>query len=223
MSGNEILARVIAVAIGYVCGLFLTGFFYSKSKNVDIRTMGSKNAGTTNTLRVLGFKAGAVTFAGDVLKTAVAIVLVRLLFGSGFLGCTQITKVLELYAGLGAILGHNFPFYMHFKGGKGIACTAGILLFFCPFEAPISIGLFLIVLALTRYVSLGSILLVISFFIQTVIFGNLGWFGESEAAIMEIDILAAIIMVMGIVRHKANIGRLLSGTENKFSIKVKKQ
>lgn len=214
-----IAARVISLLIGYVCGLFLTGYFYGKSKHVDIRTMGSGNAGTTNTLRNLGLKAGAITFVGDVLKTVVAIAITWALFHESY--NAQI-KLLELYAGFGAILGHNFPCYMHFKGGKGIAATAGILLAFAPFEIPVCLVLFVLAVAFTRYVSLGSILVVISFFIQTVVFGQLGFFHTSTQTLMEIYILAAVVMVMGIVRHRTNIKRLLSGTENKFTFKVKK-
>ena len=119
-----IVARIIALLIGYGFGLFQTGYLYGKSKGIDIRQQGSGNAGTTNSLRVLGWKAGIITFAGDLLKAVFAILLVKLIF-HGTYGAD--TKVLELYAGFGTVLGHNFPCYLQFRGGKGIACTTGVI------------------------------------------------------------------------------------------------
>lgn len=110
-----IIARIIAVAIGYACGLFETGYFYGKKKGVDIRTKGSGNSGATNTLRTFGWKAGLVTCLGDILKTVAAVLAVKLIFGRTY---TENIILLELYAGFGAVLGHNFPFYLKFKGGK---------------------------------------------------------------------------------------------------------
>lgn len=100
-----IVARIIALLIGYGFGLFQTGYLYGKSKGIDIRQQGSGNAGTTNSLRVLGWKAGIITFAGDLLKAVFAVLLVKLIF-HGTYGAD--TKVLELYAGFGTVLGHNF-------------------------------------------------------------------------------------------------------------------
>ena len=214
----EILQRVLALVIGYFCGWFVTRYFFGKSQKVDIRTMGSGNAGTTNTLRNLGWKAGAVTFLGDCFKCVLAICLVRVLFRKDG---ADMLKLLELYAGFGAILGHNFPFYLKFKGGKGIACTAGLLVAFCPFEIPVCLALFVLAVAITRYVSVGSILVVLSFLLQTVIFGQMGWFHVSEGYLPELYILSAVITGMAIWRHKSNIGRLMHGTENKFSMKHK--
>ena len=120
-----IAARIAAVLIGYFLGIFQTGYLYGKYKGIDIRSQGSGNAGATNTLRVLGYKAGLITFAGDLLKAILAVVIVHVLFGAYF---PQELHVLKLYAGFGAVLGHNFPFFLKFKGGKGIACTSGMIL-----------------------------------------------------------------------------------------------
>ena len=156
-----IIARIIAVAIGYACGLFETGYFYGKKKGVDIRTKGSGNSGATNTLRTFGWKAGLVTCLGDILKTVAAVLAVKLIFGRTY---TEDIILLELYAGFGAVLGHNFPFYLKFKGGKGVACTGGMVLAVFPIVAPVSMGLFLVISAVTKYVSLGSIIGLISGF-----------------------------------------------------------
>lgn len=212
-------ARVIALVIGYVFGLFQTGYLYGKSKGIDIRNEGSGNAGTTNSLRVLGVKAGLITFLGDLFKAIFAVLLTMFLFRSQY---PESIKILELYAGFGAVLGHNFPFYLKFKGGKGIACTSGMILAVCPLAAPICLFLFIVSIAITRYVSLGSILVVISYLIQVIIFGQLGYLHMDAAYLPEFYIVSACFTGMALWRHRANIKRLLSGTENKFGMKKEK-
>ena len=213
--------RMIVLVIGYFCGIFLPAYVYSKWKHQDITHMGSGNAGTTNTLRVFGWKAGLITLLGDVSKPMAAIGVTWLLFQNSE---PEGVRLLQLYAGLGTIIGHNHPFYMkNFKGGKGIACTGGMMIAFCPIEVPIGLSVFIVTAALTKYVSLGSILGLISFFVQTVVFGELGLLNVTQSYKTEIYVLAAFIMLMGIVRHRENIGRLLNGTENKFSLKKKEE
>ena len=160
------VGRIICILIGYAIGLFQTGYIYGKTQHIDIREHGSGNAGTTNTLRTLGFKAGAITFAGDCGKAILAIFISWLIFHEQY---PEGIKLLGMYAGLGAVLGHNYPFYMKFKGGKGIACTTGVILAFHWQMAPLCIGLFIVVVLLTQYVSLGSILLVSVFFIELIV------------------------------------------------------
>ena len=211
-----IIARIVAVAIGYVIGLFQTGYLYGKSHGIDIREHGSGNSGTTNTLRTLGWKAGAVTFIGDVAKAIVAVVIVHFLFRE-----MDGLKVIELYAGFGAVLGHNFPFYLKFKGGKGIASTSGMILAVCPQAAPLCLILFIAIVLATRYVSLGSIIMVIAFVVQTITYNHLGWLGVESGYMLEFDILAACFTALAIWQHRANIKRLINGTENKFGQKAK--
>ena len=124
------MERIICLVIGYAFGLFQTAFIYGKINGIDIREHGSGNAGTTNALRVLGTKAGLIVFAGDVIKTVLAIVIFGLIFKDSH---PEEVYLLKLYAATGAILGHNFPFYLNFKGGKGIAATAGLILSFHPY------------------------------------------------------------------------------------------
>ena len=107
------MIRVVCVLIGYIFGLFQTSYIYGKMKGIDIRKHGSGNAGTTNTLRVMGKKAGAIVLLCDIMKTGLAMTLVRFLFKNTY---GDILPLLALYTGAGAILGHNFPFYLHFKG-----------------------------------------------------------------------------------------------------------
>lgn len=214
-----IIARIVSLLIGYGFGLFQTAYIYGKSKGIDIRKEGSGNAGTTNSLRVLGWKAGAITFLGDLFKAIFAVLLVKLIFSNTY---GEATKVLEIYAGFGSVLGHNFPCYLQFKGGKGIACTSGMILAVCPAAAPICLLLFILAVAITRYVSLGSILVVISYLIQVIVFGQLGYLKLEGAKLIEFYVISACFTVMALWRHRQNIVRLLNGTENKFGMKKEK-
>ncbi len=209
----EIAVRLIALAIGYVLGLFQTGYIYGKAHGIDIRTQGSGNSGTTNSLRVLGWKAGLITFAGDLGKAILAVVIAYFLFRGSY---ADSILVIDLYAGFGAVLGHNFPFYMGFKGGKGIACTSGVILAVCPLAAPLCLLVFGVVVGVTRYVSLGSILVLILYLLQSVIFGQMGLLAITPEYLPEFYIVGACFAAMGLWRHRANIVRLAKGTENKF-------
>lgn len=213
-----ILARIFALVVGYLLGTFQTGYIYGKAHGIDVREHGSGNSGTTNTLRTLGWKAGAVTFAGDLFKAIAAVLIFYFIYRNTY---PQAVKCIELYAGFGAVLGHNFPFYLKFKGGKGIACTSGVILAVCPVAAPICLVLFIAAVAITRYVSLGSILVVLAFLIQSVIFNHMGLLGVDGTYVIEFDILVACFTAMAIWRHRANIKRLMNGTENKFGQKAK--
>lgn len=207
-------ARIISLVIGYIFGLFETSYLYGKLKHTDIREHGSGNAGTTNALRTFGVAGGAITLIGDVLKSMVAIFIVYTIFSGVY---PDGVRLLMMYAGLGAILGHNFPFYLNFRGGKGIACTGGFILAFCVKIAPVCLIAFILIVAITRYVSLGSIVVVILFYIQLIIFGNMGMIDVSAAYLNEIYALGAIIVIMALVRHRGNIVKLKNGTENKIS------
>ena len=121
------MERIICLIIGYICGLFQTSYIIGRMHKTDIRDYGSGNAGTTNALRTFGRKAGALTLLGDVLKCVIAVVLVNLIFGKTY---GEIMPLLSVYAAAGCILGHNFPFYLNFRGGKGFAASVGFMLIF---------------------------------------------------------------------------------------------
>ncbi|MDO4261979.1 MAG: glycerol-3-phosphate 1-O-acyltransferase PlsY [Eubacteriales bacterium] len=213
------MERVICLAIGYVFGIFQTAYIYGRMNGIDIREHGSGNAGTTNALRVLGKKAGLIVFLGDVLKTVLAVLAVRLLFGRSH---GDMLPLLGLYAAGGAILGHNFPVQLGFKGGKGIACTAGLIATLGPVVTVLEAATFLLVVGTTRYVSLGSIIVVIELVADLVVLGQMGHYGMSQAHLIEFYLVCAALSAMAVYRHRANIGRLLNGTENKiFSGKPK--
>ena len=214
-------ARVIALGIGYLFGLFQTGYLYGKSQGIDIRSEGSGNAGTTNSLRVLGMQGWTDHICGrSAVRRFWRFFWCKVLFRNAY---PDAVKILELYAGFGAVLGHNFPFYLKFKGGKGIACTSGMILAVCPLAAPVCLILFIGSIAITRYVSLGSILVVTSYLVQVLIFGHMGYLHIDAAYLPEFYVVSACFTAMALWRHRSNIGRLLHGTENKFTFKKNKQ
>lgn len=206
------MARVICLLIGYVFGLFQTAYIYGRLHGIDIRNYGSGNAGTTNTLRVFGTKAGLLVLVGDILKCILAVVVTGVIFGSSH---TDMIYLLKMYAAAGAIIGHNFPFYLKFKGGKGIAATAGLILSFHPYLIPMGVILFFGAFFITHYVSLGSLLVYAGFLIETIILGQMGVFGMTQALLNEMYVILALLTVMAFWKHRENIKRLLSGTERK--------
>lgn len=214
-----VIERVIAVLIGYVLGLFETGYIFGKLKNTDIRQHGSGNAGSTNALRVFGLKGGLITFAGDLTKSILSVLIVWLIFKNTY---PEGVRLLMMYGGLGAILGHNFPFYLNFNGGKGIACTAGFVLAFCPIVAPVAFVAFIGIVLGTKYVSLGSLIAVSLVFLQFIFFGNLGKINIHPNDLYEAYLIIIIITVLGFVRHRTNIVKLMKGTENKIGVKSHK-
>lgn len=208
------MIRLVCLVLGYFFGTFQTAYFYGKMHGIDIRTMGSGNAGTTNTLRVLGTKAGLIVLAGDVLKTMLAIWVARSFVIP--MAEPQMEYLLVLYTAAGAVLGHNFPFYMQFKGGKGIAATFGLILSFHPWFIPMGFVVFLGIFMTTHYVSLGSLLIYAGFVIQMLIMGQTGLFGAmSQGRLNEMYVIAFLLMAMAYWKHRENIKRLLTGTERK--------
>ncbi|MCM1135275.1 MAG: glycerol-3-phosphate 1-O-acyltransferase PlsY [Clostridium sp.] len=206
------MERIFCIAIGYIFGLFQTAFIYGKLHGIDIREHGSGNAGTTNTLRVLGTKAGLIVLAGDIAKCILAIVICGRLFGPSH---PEEIYLLKLYAAAGAILGHNFPFYLKFKGGKGIAATAGLILSFHPYFLPMGVIIFFGTFFLTHYVSLGSLLVYAGLMIEMVIVGQTGAFGAPQAVLNEMYIVTALLTALAYYKHRENIVRLLKGVERK--------
>lgn len=210
------MERFICLLIGYAFGLIQTGYIYGKMKGVDIRKEGSGNAGSTNALRTMGIKAGLVTLLGDCFKCVFAVVTVYLIYGKTY---ADIFPLLAMYAGMGAVLGHNYPFYLNFKGGKGIAATAGLILSTTNvWMVLICLFAFLGIVAVTRYVSLGSLAVVIIYLIEVVVYGQMGGFGVKPPYLYEMYGIAAFLMLSAFYKHKANIVRLMNGTENKVSI-----
>ena len=215
-----ILARVLCLLIGYGLGSISTSYLYGKAKGIDVREHGSGNAGTTNTLRVMGRKAGAIVLAGDMLKTFLAILLTWLIFHWFF---PDMDYLLRIYTGAGVILGHDYPFYMKFKGGKGIACSGAMILSFYWGIIPASVVIFFGIFFLTHYVSLASIFLYLGFMAQLVIFGQSGLLGMSQPALIEMYIVAALLTALALFQHRENIKRLIKGEERQTILKKTKK
>ncbi len=205
--------RIICLAAGYIFGLFQTGYFVGKLAHTDIQSQGSGNLGTTNVARVLGARAGLIVMIGDIGKAVLACTLVRLYYTSRM---PEETLTLMLYCGFGVILGHNYPFYLHFKGGKGIAATGGMIIALLDWRVFfICLAAFLLPIIVTRYVSVGSLTVVTVFFALWIIMGQSMTPVLSTACYQEGIIVAALIMVQAFWRHRTNIYRLIHGTENK--------
>ena len=210
------MARLWCFLIGYAFGLIQTAFIVGKCKGIDIRNYGSGNSGTTNALRVLGTKAGLIVFAGDMLKAILTTVIIRFTFGSMY---PEMKYLLIIYGGAGCVLAHDFPFYMNFKGGKGIAATGGTILGFHGSFFFTGLCFFFIPFLITHYVSLGSLILYAGFIIQLIISGQFNLFGMfdgvSQAALNEMYIVALLLMILAYWQHRSNILRLIKGEERK--------
>lgn len=209
--------RALCIIVGYAFGLIQSAFIYGKIKGVDIRTVGSGNAGSTNALRAFGTKAGFTVLFFDALKTIAAILLMRFTLGHFY---PENVALIILYTAVGVILGHNFPFYLNFKGGKGMASTLGLVLALISLQPMYFITmftLFVVIFITTHYVSLGSMLAYILFFIETIIFGLNGMLGDNmpQAMLIELDAIAFFLMALAIFQHRANVVRLVKGVENK--------
>lgn len=191
---NYILTLLISYFVGTISGSYIIGNLFL---NKDIRKYGSGNAGTTNAMRVLGKKAGILTFLIDFLKGALVTLIIRRIFGDEFVPL----------AILGAVIGHDFPFYMKFKGGKGVATTLGALALFNFPLTLICYGVWVLGTVLTKMVSVGSILFFVSIIIVYSFMSNL---------VMSNILIIDIIALIGIIRHKDNIKRIIEGNENKI-------
>lgn len=209
-----VLKVVLAALIGYLLGSANTSLIVGKFYGVDVRKHGSGNAGMTNTLRTLGRLPAVLVIVGDMIKGILACVIgyyiFRIRLDLSVLNHIEGIGRVGLFAGgLGAILGHNWPLYFGFRGGKGVLTTFAVVLIAGPFQGLILFGVFLAIVALTRYVSLGSIIAALCF--------------PFLAAFMEKEILfttfAAFVALLVIIRHHSNIVRLCKGTENKFGAK----
>lgn len=213
------MERVICLIMGYIFGLFQTGYIYGKMQGIDIRERGSGNSGTTNALRVLGKQAGFIVLLGDIGKCLIACTLCRMIFGQRL---PDMELLLVLYTGIGVILGHNFPFYMNFKGGKGIAATGGMVIALFDIRVfAISLAVLLFAVILTRYVSLGSILGLITVFISWTVCTMMGTVPLGSQYWVESCVVLFFAVALGIFRHRTNIVRLLKGTENKLGQRAK--
>lgn len=210
------MERIICIVAGYAFGLIQTGFIYGKIKNTDIRNYGSGNSGTTNVLRTFGAAGGAVTFIGDFFKAVIPALIVGLIFREQGI---EAVKMYQMYTTLGVVLGHDFPFFMGFKGGKGIASSAGGLIVVDPVGTVATLVCFALIVVLTKYVSLGSVSAAVIMAVAHILSGEfLGTYGGPGQCRLENYAVMIVLAALAIFKHKANIERLIKGTENKFSM-----
>lgn len=197
---------VIAVA-AYLLGSIPTGYLVARAKGIDIRTVGSGNIGAANAFRILGKPAGIFVLVADGLK--------------GFAACSWLADfVIQLFAvapdenmrivaGISAVLGHNFTCWLKFKGGKGIATSAGVYFALAPLAAGISLGTWMVVFVLSRYVSVASIAAAVA--LPTAV-----WLTKDSRFL---GIVTTVLGLLAIFKHRGNIQRLLNGTEQRFGQK----
>ena len=207
----QILSYIIVVIVAYLAGSIPTGFLVGKAKGVDIRTVGSKNMGATNVFRVLGTAPGIFVLVVDGLKGFAACTwLVDLLLN--FIPAPSDQELLRIVAGIAAVLGHNYTCWLWFKGGKGIATTAGVYFALAPWAVTIAICVFIIAVLVTRYVSIGSIAAAVALPIPV-------WLGRWKSDSLTLQLVTTALCIMAIVNHKKNIQRLLNGTESRIGKK----
>jgi glycerol-3-phosphate acyltransferase PlsY len=199
------ISYIIIIIIAYLLGNISTSYIVAKRlAGVDIRTQGSGNAGSTNVLRTFGKKAGAMTFVGDLLKGMIAVLVARLI--ANFTGIDAVTA--GYIAVVGVVCGHNWPIILGFRGGKGVATSFGAMIAVNPIIALICFVAFLFIVAITKYVSLGSILGISMSPIVMML-------AQNKKGILVTLILTASV----IYTHRENIKRLLKGTERKIGQK----
>ncbi len=191
-----LLAGILAYALGSIStGILVSRYMHGP----DLRTVGSKNTGATNVQRTMGWIPGLITFWGDALKAVLACYLGQLITGS-HLGA--------LFCGVAVVIGHNWPIFFQLKGGKGVASSLGVMLFCFPVPALCCYVLGILIVVLTKYVSLASMSMLVLYAILVSVFCSAGDY--------RIILWAVLLAVLCLLRHRANIERLLNGTENRF-------
>jgi acyl phosphate:glycerol-3-phosphate acyltransferase len=232
-----ILSYVIVAVAAYLLGSIPTGFLVARAKGIDIRTAGSGNIGATNAMRVLGKPAGIFVLLLDALKGWLACILgafICIYFGPdpGFIGLHSITgssvdssdqlsgefkgriEHFAIIAGIFAVLGHNYPCWLRFKGGKGIATSAGVYLALAPWALLIALVVFLVALLATKYVSVSSMSAAIALPAGV-------WILPPHNLLL--GIVTTVLGVLAIYKHKGNLQRLIAGTENRLQFKKKEK
>jgi len=206
-----LIQNIISPIISYLIGSIPFGFLITKFvKGVDIRQVGSGNPGATNVARVLGKSYGILVFILDLLKGFLTVIA----FDYFFTGYGHNLSL--ILCGMGVICGHTFPIFLGFKGGKAAATGCGVFLWLAPLPLLISSAIWLLVVFISRYISLGSMISSIALVASLILFGK-----EPFGHGLPLTLFSIFISMLLIIRHKSNIKRILDGTENKIGKKVK--
>jgi len=205
----EIAVCLTTAVVAYLLGSIPTGYLVGMAKGIDVRKAGSGNIGATNAFRILGKGAGILVLFVDALKGWLAAALVPKLAHAMINPTGEDTEYLQIIGGVMVILGHNYTCWLKFKGGKGIATSAGVLIALIPWAFAVGFVAWMVVFFLTRYVSLASLAAAISLPFAT-------WASGGSYTLL---VMATILSVLAIYKHKPNIERLLNGTESKLGRK----
>jgi len=201
------LIDIGVLVVCYLAGAIPSGLLISRqAAGIDIREHGSRNIGMTNVWRVLGWKLGLATLLADVLKAFAAVQVVPALGGAAI-------PALGVYAGAAVLIGNFFNVFLGGKGGKGVASSLGVFLALAPLSAAVVLVIFLAVVGLTRYISLGSVLAAAAFPVSV----------YTVRGVEPVFWLVLVIALLVILKHRANIGRLLKGTESRISFSKEKK
>ncbi|MHB9009448.1 MAG: glycerol-3-phosphate 1-O-acyltransferase PlsY [Limisphaerales bacterium] len=204
------LLYLMVVVVGYFLGSIPTGFLFARARGIDIRAVGSGNIGATNAFRVLGRPLGATVLVVDVLKGILAGAAVPAL-AQALAGAVPVNgDALKVVGGIAAVLGHNYTCWLNFSGGKGVATTGGVLLAWVPGGFLLTLAAWLIVFAISRYVSLASLAAACTLAPAVALTGG--------STLM--TVVAGMLGVLGIFKHRSNIQRLLNGTEPRVGRKT---
>jgi len=201
---EAIIKSIVFVVFAYLCGSVPWGFIIGKVCGVDVRTVGSKNIGATNVTRCVGKRAGQLCFALDFLKGLVPVLIAQR---------AGLDEKVLLIVVIATVIGHMFPVFLNFKGGKGVSTAAGAIAALAPIALAAALTVWVVVFLVSRYVSLASITaaaVLASVSWVTVLTGQLSW---PKAALM------TVVAALAIFRHRENITRLMNGTENRFGKK----
>ncbi|MBS1259383.1 MAG: Glycerol-3-phosphate acyltransferase [Candidatus Scalindua arabica] len=205
-----IISYIVGIIISYLIGGIPFGYVIAVAKGIDIRTEGSGNIGATNVGRVLGKKYGLIIFVLDMLKGFIVVFFVPTVVSSAVNIPTTTGNLLVVLCGFCAVLGHAFPVFLNFKGGKAVATSFGVFIWLVPISIGIAFGVWLITVIVTRYVSLGSMLGSLSL-IGTIIFIVDSPFGNN----LYLTAMSVAVAILIVARHTPNIQRIIAGTEKK--------
>jgi acyl phosphate:glycerol-3-phosphate acyltransferase len=211
-----IISYISGITMSYLIGGIPFGYLIAVAKGIDIRKQGSGNIGATNVGRVLGRKYGLIIFILDMLKGFVAVFFVPVLVcGTKF--PTTSDNLLVILCGFCAILGHAFPLYLRFKGGKAVATSFGVFIWLLPISIAVAFGIWLLTVIVSRYVSLGSMIGTLAL-VGVIVVATDSPFGDN----MYLTAMSVAVAILIIVRHTSNIKRIIAGTEKKISFRAKR-
>lgn len=205
----SILGYIVVALVAYLFGSIPTGFLVAKARGIDIRAVGSGNIGAANTFRAIGKGPGIFVLIMDALKGYVAVEVSYLILGAFSITDPAQTIHYRVVAGIFAVLGHNYTCWLHFKGGKGIATTAGAYVALAPLSVLVGLMAFILGFGLTRYTSVGSML-------ATIALGTTVLLTQPDLALRLVTIA---LCVLALLKHRGNIQRLIAGTENRVEFR----